>query len=109
MIRLFSALPFALAALCQQILIERVPEYSGLPGCAASPLAEIVGDMRSGCGDAGRGASHSCFCSASSTIFDAIISSAVASRCRREAEATSGAAQASAVFGEYCRGLSTLM
>ncbi|KAK1955732.1 hypothetical protein LY78DRAFT_686639 [Colletotrichum sublineola] len=99
--RVLLVLPHFLAVLCQQNPIDRVQGYADLPGCAASPLSVIVGGTASGCADGGRGTSRDCFCSAaSSTVFDAAISSAVISQCGGGAEATAGAARASVVFGE---------
>ncbi|KAI1456515.1 hypothetical protein F4805DRAFT_458721 [Annulohypoxylon moriforme] len=84
----------------QQIFINKVPAYSSLPHCAELPLSFIVRDMASGCGDGSKTTSYSCFCTASSSKMDGIISTAVASRC--STGPTNAATQALDVFSSYC-------
>ncbi|KAK4450973.1 hypothetical protein QBC34DRAFT_436967 [Podospora aff. communis PSN243] len=85
----------------QKIYIDTVPAYAQLPACAEVPLSTIVRDMNAGkCGDGGKETSFSCFCGASSTVFNSYISEAVSSRCMPQLpDAT---AQALEVFDSYC-------
>ena len=87
-------------ALSQSIYINNVPGYSALPPCAEVPLSLIVRDMVDGCGDGGHITSYSCFCTASSSHYDQVISSSVASSCT--ADSSPAASSALNVFASYC-------
>ncbi|KAI1214343.1 uncharacterized protein F4807DRAFT_455983 [Annulohypoxylon truncatum] len=102
MLPLFSLFPIAFAAFAdgQNVFIDEVSAYSSLPRCAEVPLSFIVRDMASGCGDGSKTSSYSCFCTASSSKMNNVISTAVASRC--STGPTSAAAQALDVFSSYC-------
>ena len=82
----------------QNIFINLVPEYIALPSCAQSPLSSIVRDMQKGCGDGGATTSYSCFCTASSSYFSALISTVVVAQCSESGQASS----AVDVFESYC-------
>lgn len=85
----------------QHIFINLVPEYSSLSSCAQTPISTIVRDMENGCGDSNATTSYSCFCTASSSYFNSLISSAVNLQCNGyfpEVQASS----ATEVFHSYC-------
>ncbi|KAK3369635.1 hypothetical protein B0T24DRAFT_722478 [Lasiosphaeria ovina] len=94
-----AAIPLLLSAgttqvYAEKIYIDKVPGYSQLPPCAEVPVSTIVRDMERGCGDGGRYTSFSCFCTASSSKFASIISTAVAARCAASGIASQGAGAA---------------
>lgn len=93
---------FAITAVVSQaIYINLVPEYSSLSTCAQLPVSSIVRDMDKGCGDGGELTSYSCFCTASSSYYSALISTVVMAHC----VGNSSVAQASSavdVFQSYC-------
>ncbi|OTA55310.1 hypothetical protein K449DRAFT_438863 [Hypoxylon sp. EC38] len=91
----------AVFATGQRIFIDKVSAYASLPHCAEVPLSFIVRDMASGCGDGGKTTSYSCFCTASSSKMDGVISTAVASRC--STGPVTAASEAVNVFASYCR------
>jgi len=85
----------------QHVFINLVPEYSSLSSCAQTPISTIVRDMVNGCGDNKATTSYSCFCTASSSYFNSLISSAVNLQCNGyfpEVQASS----ATNVFHSYC-------
>lgn len=82
------------------IFINIMPGWYSLDPCAEQPLSTIVRDMLSGCGDNSGTTSFSCFCSASSTQFQSVISRAVAIQCHND---TREIAMANDVFSEYCQ------
>lgn len=84
-------------ALCGQIYIDQVSEYSDLSPCAETPLSGVVRGQKSGCGAS---TSYSCFCTASSSKFEAIISTAVLSACPGS---TADADSATSIFSLYCQ------
>lgn len=96
--------PFMIA---QRVFIDGQPAYKQLPPCAEVPLSGIVRDMRSGCGDGQKTTSYNCFCTASSSKFSSIISTAVASSCaaKNTVDPVSAASSALDVFNSYCHGV----
>jgi hypothetical protein len=94
---------FISLSLTQKIYIDSIPGYSSLSPCASTPLSTIVHDMASGCTEGGKTSSYSCFCTASSSAFSKIISSAVTSMCTAQATPTAEANQALEVFSVYCQ------
>jgi hypothetical protein len=88
-------------ALSQSIFINNVPEYTALPSCAEVPVSMIVRDMDAGCGDGNQTTSYSCFCTASSSHYDGVISDFVASACTTDA--SSAVSEALDVFASYCK------
>lgn len=105
--RLFGGTWCSLLCLCmaarihaQQVFINQVQEYSSLSPCPEAALSTVVRDMYSGCGDGGKTTSYSCFCTASSSQFASIISTAVMKACNSSSNAASSAAQ---VFDAYCQ------
>ncbi|KAI0180734.1 hypothetical protein GGR52DRAFT_566992 [Hypoxylon sp. FL1284] len=84
----------------QRHFIDEVPAYKDLPVCAEIPVSLIVRDMASGCGDNSQTTSYSCFCTASSSKMDHILSTAVASRC--STGPVSAPSVALDVFASYC-------
>src|SRR3954468_8809844 len=94
-ILILSAL--CIGGLCDQIWINQVAEYSDLNSCAEAPLSGVVRGQKSGCGAL---TSYSCFCTASSSRFEAIISTAVLSACPGSTE---DADSATLVFSLYCQ------
>ncbi|KAI2465617.1 hypothetical protein F4781DRAFT_408689 [Annulohypoxylon bovei var. microspora] len=91
---------FAVFVASQHVFIDQIPAYASLPQCAEVPLSFIVRDMDRGCGDDGRTTSYSCFCTASSSKMNGIISTSVASRC--STGPMTAASQALDVFSSYC-------
>ncbi|KAK8091848.1 hypothetical protein PG997_002209 [Apiospora hydei] len=88
------------AITAQSIFIDNLPGYRALPPCAETPVHTIVKDMSRGCGDHRKTTSYSCFCTASSTQYVALISKEVAKRCLPDT--TTGVSQALDLFGSYC-------
>ncbi|PYH83287.1 hypothetical protein BO82DRAFT_431034 [Aspergillus uvarum CBS 121591] len=95
------ALSLSISAQCTTTYyINKVADYSSLSQCAVAPLSSVVRDMVSGCGDGGKYTSYSCFCTASSSEFNHIISSGVESNCGTNSE--NQVSTALAVFHSYC-------
>ncbi|RBR06160.1 uncharacterized protein FIESC28_11175 [Fusarium coffeatum] len=80
--------------------LNQLDSYDSLPYCAEGPISSIVRDMVSGCGDAGRTTSYSCFCTRSSSSFAQIIATAVAKECSHWGTEVSSA---TSIFHEYCQ------
>lgn len=83
-----------------RIFINQVPEYDLLPFCAETEVSSIVRNMANGCGDGSRTTSYACFCYDSSTHFNSLIGSHVATACEED---PSQATSAKAVFNKYCQ------
>jgi hypothetical protein len=98
---LLLLLPFLTKVLSQAtpIYINEVPLYSQMASCAEAPVSSIVRDMYDGCGDHGATTSYTCFCTASSSIFNHKIATAVSSACNGTAADVSTALE---VYQSYC-------
>ncbi|RAK81987.1 uncharacterized protein BO72DRAFT_137514 [Aspergillus fijiensis CBS 313.89] len=100
-LRALLALSLSITARCTTTYyINKVADYSSLSQCAVAPLSSVVRDMVSGCGDGGKYTSYSCFCTASSSEFNHIISSGVGSNCGTNSE--NQVSTALEVFHSYC-------
>ncbi|GIK07586.1 hypothetical protein Aspvir_003252 [Aspergillus viridinutans] len=95
------SLPLSVVGNTTTYYINKVKDYSSLAQCAVSPLSAVVRDMKSGCGDGGQYSSYSCFCTASSSQFANIISSAIESECGTQSD--SQISTALDVFYSYCQ------
>ncbi|RHZ69888.1 hypothetical protein CDV55_103833 [Aspergillus turcosus] len=95
------SLPLLVVGKTTTYYINKVKDYSSLAQCAVSPLSVVVRDMKSGCGDGGQYSSYSCFCTASSSQFANIISSAIESECGTQLD--SQISTALDVFHSYCQ------
>ncbi|KAK5052603.1 hypothetical protein LTR84_002468 [Exophiala bonariae] len=95
--QILSVLILCMGVSCDQIWVNQVPDYSSLNSCAEPPLSGIVRGQKSGCGAL---TSYSCFCTASSSHFEGLISTAVLNACPGSTEDADSATE---VFSLYCQ------